>query len=92
MIRVVLDALRTDHRQGKSMPGLDPLHEAAYITVIAKDWNRDSVVARARDLGVKLDRQGRLVEPRRGDHGPAPKKAVQPSARAAAGDGSGGGI
>lgn len=96
MIRVVLDALRSDCHQ-QTPPGLDPLHEAAYLAVTAKSWDRDGVVARARVLGVRLDRQGHLVEPKRGDHGLAPE-AVQPSARAAAAcdgpspDGSGGGI
>ena len=92
MIRVVLDALRNAHRGQlpSGLSGLEPLHAAAFLAVTGTSWNRDSVVARARALGVKLDRRGRLVEPRRG--GPAPKKAVQPSARAAAGDGSGGGI
>ena len=64
----------------------------------ALEGARRAVVARARVLGVRLDRQGRLVEPKRGDHGPIPP-GVQPSARAAAAcdgpsaaDGSGGGI
>lgn len=98
MIRVVLDALRSDDGRKPPPAGLDPLHEAAYLAVTGGSWDREGVVARARVLGVQLDRRGRLVEPKRGDHGPIPP-GVQPSARAAAAcdgpsaaDGSGGGI
>ena len=61
MIRVVLGELRHDHRGDNPPPGMEPLLECVWLTIVGDYWERGRVIAAARVLGLDIGDDGVLA-------------------------------